>query len=78
MINSLRSKETSLCSFGYLLESTKSTLVTSKCIAFSYVRRTSNKVAHNLAKHARHVRGLSVWVENVPPHLFDVLFADPG
>ena len=78
VINTLRSMEVSLSPFGHLLESTKSTLVTSKCIAFSYVRRTGNKVAHNLAKHARHVRGLSVWVEDIPPHLYDVLFADLG
>ncbi|XP_075645797.1 uncharacterized protein LOC142616950 [Castanea sativa] len=78
VINSLPSKEASLSSFGHLLESDKSLLVTSKCIAFSHVRRTSNKVAHNLARHARHVRGLSVWVEDVPPHLYDVLFVDPG
>ncbi|XP_075655191.1 uncharacterized protein LOC142625412 [Castanea sativa] len=77
VINSLRSKEPSLSSFGHILESAKSSLVTSKCIAFSHVRRTGNKVAHNLARHARHVRGLSVWVEDVPPLLYDVLFADP-
>ena len=78
VINTLRSKEASLSSFGHLLESTKSLLVTSKCIVFSYVRRTSNKVAHNLARYARHVRGLSMWVEDVPPHLYDILFVVPG
>ena len=78
VIISLRSKEASLSSFGHLLEFTKSSLVTSKCIAFSHVRRTGNKVAHNLTRHARHDRDLSVWVEDVPPHLYDVLFADPN
>ena len=76
VINSLRSKEASLSSFGHFLESAKSLLVTSKCIAFSHVYRTGNKVAHNLARHARHVRGLSVWEEDVPPHLYDVIFAN--
>ncbi|KAL4639442.1 hypothetical protein ACB092_03G218700 [Castanea dentata] len=70
--------EASLSSFGHLLESAKSTLVTSKCITFSHVCRTGNKVVYNLARHTRHVRGLSLWVEDVSPHLFDVLFADPG
>ena len=78
VINTLRSMEVSLSPFGHLLESAKSTLVTSKCIAFSHIRRTGNRVAHNLAKHARHVRGLSVWLEDIPPHLYDVLFSDPG
>ena len=78
IINTLRSSEVSLTTYGHLLESAKSSLVTSKCIAFSHIRRSGNRVAHNLAKHARHVRGLSVWVEDMPPHLYDVLFSDPG
>ncbi|XP_050259970.1 uncharacterized protein LOC126705055 [Quercus robur] len=77
VINSLRSSETSFSSFGHLLESAKSMLVSSKCINFSHVRRSGNKIAHNLARHARNVRGLSVWMEDVPPHLIDVLFTDP-
>ncbi|KAK9993181.1 hypothetical protein SO802_022884 [Lithocarpus litseifolius] len=78
VINSLRSTEASLTTYGHLLEFAKSTLVTNKCIAFSHIRRSGNRVAHNLAKHARHVRGLPVWVENIPPHPYDVLFTDPG
>ena len=77
VINTLRSTEPSLTTYGHLLESAKSTLVTSKCIAFTHIRRIGNRVAHNLAKHARHVRGLSVWVDDIPPHLRDVFFADP-
>ena len=41
--------------------------------AFIHIHRIGNRVAHNLAKY---VRGLSVWVEDIPPHLYDVLFAD--
>ena len=77
VINSLRSNEVSFSLFGHLLESAKSMLVSSTCIKFSHVRRSGNKIAHNLARHARNVRSLSVWVENVPPHLVDVLFAKP-
>ncbi|XP_023876184.1 uncharacterized protein LOC111988631 [Quercus suber] len=78
VINSLRNKEASFSPFGHLLESAKSMLVSSTCINFSHVRRSGNKIAHNLARHARNVRGLSVWVEDVPPHLVDVLFAGLG
>ena len=78
VINTLRSKEASFSSFGHLLESAKSMLVSSICLNFSYVCRSGNKIAHNLARHARNVRGLLVWVEDVPPHLVDVLFAEPG
>jgi len=77
VINNLQSTEVSLTSYGHLLESAKSTLTTSKCIAFTHIRRIGNIVAHNLAKHARHVRGMSVWVEDIPPDLYDVLFANP-
>ena len=59
VINSLRSKEASFSSFGHLLELAKSTLVSSNCIAFSHVRRSGNKIAHNLARHARNIRDLS-------------------
>ena len=76
VINTFRSTEASLTTYGHLLESAKSTLVTSKCIAFTHIHRSGNRVAHNLAKHTRHVRGLSVWVEDIPPHLYDVLFAN--
>jgi len=77
VINTLRSTEAPLTTYGHLLESAKSTLVTNKCIAFTHIRRSGNRVAHNLTKHARHVRRLSVWVEDIPPHLYDVLFANP-
>ena len=78
VINSLRSKEASFSSFGHLLESPKSMLVSSNCITFSHVYRSGNKIVHNLARHARNVRDLSMWAEDVPPHLADVLFAEPG
>ena len=55
VINSLRSNEVSFSLFGHLLESAKSMLVSSTCIKFSHVRRSGNKIAHNLATHARNV-----------------------
>ena len=39
-----------------------------QCIRFSHVRREENKVAHNLARHARHVTGFSIWMEDIPSH----------
>ena len=53
-------------------------LGSSTCIIFSHVHRSDNKIAHNLARYVKNVRSLSVWVEDVPPHLVDVLFAEPS
>ena len=47
-----------------------------QCISFSHVRREGNIVAYNLARHACHVTGFSVWMENVPPHTLAAYQAD--
>ena len=78
VINTLNSDEKSLSNYGHILSSTKSMLVASSCVSFSHVRCAGNYVAHNLAKHARHVRGFIVWTENVPPHLNSVFLVDHG
>ena len=56
VINTLRSTEASLSTYGHLLESAKSALVTNKCITVSHIRRSGNKVVHNLTKYAKHVK----------------------
>ncbi|XP_075665304.1 uncharacterized protein LOC142634963 [Castanea sativa] len=78
IIATLSSEETSLSTYGHILSSAKATLGADSCISFSHVRRSGNCVAHNLAKHARHVRGFSVWTEDVPPHLIPIILADQG
>ncbi|XP_065620311.1 uncharacterized protein LOC136063608 [Quercus suber] len=77
VIKALKHSDDSLSSFGHILASAK-TLTDVKCITFSHTRRSGNAVAHNLAKHARHVLGFKVWIEDVPPHLHYVLIADYG
>ncbi|XP_050249116.1 uncharacterized protein LOC126696411 [Quercus robur] len=78
VINTLKSEETSLSIYGHILSSAKSMLVAGSCVSFSHVRRSGNNVAHNLAKHARHVRSFSVWTENAPPHPDYVFLTDHG
>ena len=56
----------------HIISLAKSTLDTNVCISFSHVRRLGNKVAHSLT---RHVRGLLVWMEDIPPNLVFVLFS---
>ena len=75
IIKTLKSEEASLSSFGHILSSVKS-MVADSNIRYSHVGRMGNMVAHNLAQHARHVRGFSIWTKNVPPHLSHVLCAD--
>ena len=77
IIKALQSKEDSLAPFGHILTVAKTT-VDVNCVLFTHIRRLGNAVAHNFAKHARHVVGLQVWIEDVPPHLYSVLLTDHG
>ena len=77
IIKALKNEEDSLAPFGHILAAAKSSTNVS-CISFSHICRLGNSVAYNLAKHARHVAGLKVWMEDVPPHLYSVLLTDHG
>ena len=77
IIKALKNEEDSLAPFGHILAAAK-TSTDANCISFSHIRRLGNSIAHNLAKHARHVVGLKVWMEDVPPHLYFVLLTDHG
>ena len=68
IIKALQSKEDSLAPFGHILEVAKITTDVNP-VSYTHVHRLGNVVAHNLAKHAWHVAGLQVWMEDVPPHL---------
>ncbi|XP_075669737.1 uncharacterized protein LOC142639445 [Castanea sativa] len=78
IITAQSSNETSLSTYGHILSSAKATLGADSCVSFSHVRRSGNSIAHNLAKHARYVRGLLVWTEDVPPHLISVILTNHG
>ena len=41
-----------------------------------HVGRDGNYVAHNLARHARHVTSFSDWMEDVPIQIFATYQAD--
>ena len=78
IIKALHSDDESLSPYGHILSSAKSMVVAGSSIRYSHVGRTGNIVAHNLAKHARHVRDFLVWTEDIPSHLSHVPFADHG
>ena len=77
VIKALKRNDDSFLYFGHILASAK-TLIDVNCITFSHACRIGNAFAHNLEKHARHVIGFKVWMEDVPPHLHSVLLADYG
>ena len=58
----------SLASFGLLSQDVKCFANLFHCIRFSHVCREGNSVAHNLVRHARHVTGFQVWMEDIPLH----------
>ena len=78
VIKALQSNEDSFASFGHLLSSLKNTIDAFDFISFSHTRRAGNSIVYYLTKHARHVSGISTWMEGVPPHLFNVFLADYG
>ena len=78
IIKALQSDDESFSPYDHILSSAKSMVVAGSSIKYSHAGRTSNTAAHNLAKHARHVRGFSVWTENAPPHPDYVFLTDHG
>ena len=76
IILALRSKEESFTSFGYLICSIKQSLGIFSCISFSHTCRTGYSLAHTLTQYARHIDALTVWMEDVPPHLHHIIVTD--
>ena len=66
----------SLSPYDHILTSTKSSFIANNCISFFHICRIGNIVTYNLAKHARHVKGLSVRMEDILQNLVFVLFAN--
>ena len=58
----IQAKEQSLASYGNLIEEIKILADSFLNFRISHVKRKGNSVAHNLARHARHVSGLVVWI----------------
>ena len=60
IIKALQSDDESFSPYDHILSLAKSMVVAGSSIKYSHAGQTSNTAAHNLAKHARHVRGFSV------------------
>ena len=75
-IDALASENSSLTEYGHLVDEAKELAKYFTYIEFSHVLRQKNSTTHNIARHARHVSEYSVWMEDVPPHLFSIIQAD--
>ena len=62
----LRDPSISLAAYGLLVRDAQLMASLFTCISFQHIGRVGNNVAHNLARHAHHVTGFSVWMEDVP------------
>ena len=74
-IEAMRSGLPSLADYGHLLEEVKILADGFATLEFSFVPRQCNTLAHKIARHARHVSEYTVWMEDVPPHLSNVILA---
>ena len=74
-IDAMHSSLPSLAVYGHLLEEVKFLVRDFAVVEFSFVPRQHNTLAHNIARHARHVSEYTVWMEDVPPLLSDVILA---
>lgn len=63
----LQDEEQSFASFGNLVEEIRFHADSFLNCNVSYVKRKGISVARSLTRHAKHVRGLVVWREEVPP-----------
>ncbi|XP_075640433.1 uncharacterized protein LOC142612203 [Castanea sativa] len=59
-LTALKDDSASLASFGLLVRDAQSLAGLFNCICFLHVGRDGNSIAHNLARHARHVTSFSI------------------
>lgn len=64
-MNTFKNDEPSFASYGHLIEETKFLVESFVVFSVFHVKRQDNSVAYNLAKYARHISDLSVWIECV-------------
>ena len=69
-------EESLLADYRHLVDDAKSLANQFESVEFSLVKTEGNIEAHNIARHVIQVSKLSVWMEDVPPHLFVVIQAE--
>ncbi|KAL4600491.1 hypothetical protein ACB092_11G202400 [Castanea dentata] len=74
--NALRNNSTYLSSFGLLIEDIKCNASFFNQSLYSHIKRESNMVAHNLARHSISISDFLVWMEIVLPPFVSLVLAD--
>ncbi|XP_030970311.1 uncharacterized protein LOC115990640 [Quercus lobata] len=63
-------------SFGHILNDINLLSKSFQRVSFCHTRRLGNRVAHGLARMACNFSDYQVWMEDVPPDLYDVYCSD--
>ena len=74
-IDALMCKGSLLADYKHLVDDAKRLANQFESMEFSHVKREDNSAIHNIARHARHVSELLVWMEDVPPHISAIIQA---
>ena len=75
-IDALMCEESLLADYRHLVDDAKRLANQFESMEFSHVKREGNSAAHNIVRHVRHLCELSMWMEDVPQHLFAVIQAE--
>ena len=75
-IDALMCEVSLLADYGHLVDDARRLANQFESVELSPVKREGNSAAQNIARQARHVSELLVWMEDVPPHLSIVIQAE--
>ena len=75
-IDALMCEVSLLADYGHLVDNARRLANQFESVELSPVKREGNSAAQNIARQARHVSELLVWMEDVPPHLSIVIQAE--
>ena len=76
VVRALTDSSQPFATYGLLIQDAQTLANRFNGVRFQHVGREGNKVAHNLARYARHITGYYVWMEDVPVHCLNVYLVD--
>ena len=62
--------------FGMIIQDIRNFAAKCSTIAYTHVKRVSNKVAHKLAKHCQAIDCMRIWLEEMPSVIVSAVLAD--